>query len=475
MSERALVLSLLRAGDALVHLPAIAALARPERELHLLLQPASRPVAELLAPYATLHFLPANHAGDDPAPVAAALDALAAERFDVVFNLTHRTFAARLAARLGVARVVGLAAVGDRFTMTTPWFDYLNDWGCHAMTSVIHYGDVYCQAVGAPWTDPALRERLGLPTERAASERPLVALQATTSEAKKSWPPARWRALVVELRRRLPEARLVFLAAPSEREAVQAIAGEAEVAVCSLREAAALLAEARLLVTGDTALVHLGALVGAPVLLLSMGSSAFRELGPHGDGHVVLQADLPCAPCAHDPGCLLGADHPCVREIDPAAAAFAAVALATGGEPPAGRGMIAWRAGRDGRGLLAFSPLGPRPVETAAIARLREHLLAALPVEVTGSPAAPTPEAVTDGERATMAALAGALGALGGWLGSGDRVALEAVFAKVEQPFCLEVLRAFALRARTARERGGSLEPLRAEVARLERRLRAAA
>ncbi len=407
MTRRALVLSLLRAGDTLVHLPALAALraADPGLELHLLIQASAGPAVELLSTQAQVHRLPRDYTGGPLEALEPALAPLRALAFGRVINLTLKGSAAALAGSLGGRSQEGLFLHQGRPVTSSPWLNALNDWGTTAPLSVLHYADVACQALGQPWTDPGLRARLPpaaqawWTTQRGrlglGASRPLVALQLTTSEPKKSYPLGRWRALALALAARRPEAQLVALASPAELAAVAAaLAGTGVLPLpCTLAEAARLLADAELLITGDTALVHLAALIGARVLLLSSGSSAFRELGPHGEGHLVAQARWPCAPCAHDPGCLASATtFPCTEALEPGPLADLAAAAVRGDLPTAplaGSGAL-YRAVRDDLGLVRYLPVGGGDGDDACADLLRDHLLAGLPVaQAGGAGAAP--------------------------------------------------------------------------------------
>ena len=481
------MLSLLRAGDALVHLRALAALraADPGGELHLLVQAAAGPVEGLLATQAKVHRLPKDYLGGPLGPCAPMLESLRARRFDLVVNLTQRWFAGELASAIGGARTLGFVVVDGRPGVSSPWLSVLNDWGTQPLLSVLHYGDVACQALGLAAGAPDLRSRLPQPSKdwwRETSGRlfagdgPMVALQLTTSEPKKTYPVDRWRALSAGLAARLPGVRQVALSAPSELEPVSAaLRGTPAIPLaCSLPQAAALLGEAALLVTGDTALVHLGALVEVPVLLLSSGSSAFRELGPAGNGHAVLQAQWPCAPCRHDGSCLASASgYPCAGSVEPGLAVEVAAALSSRGSlpaPPPGGPAVLFRSLLDGRGLVDYQPVGGSPPETACAELLREHLLSGLPVAfappLRGRP--PEKRPLEPGERAPLEEWRGCVSALRGEAEGKDPGAMGRRLPEVKSPFVLAFASAVLARLRDGRrERAGLL----AELVRLEGRL----
>ncbi len=389
MSERVLVLSLLRAGDALVHLPALASLAAPDRELHLLVQAAGKPAAELLAPFATVHVLPINYLGGDVAPIASLLAHLTELAFDRVVNLTLKPFAGELAERIAPGRVEGFILKDGRPKLTSPWLRLLNDWGTAAAVSVVHYADIYSHAVGNPRRDPQLV--LSAEDQRWWSETranipagtPLVLVQLSTSEGKKTYPRALYAELIALLGETLRDAQFLLLAAPFEQAEVESfcatVGSRARPLVCTLAQAACAMRDARLLISGDTALVHLAALCRTRVLLLSSGSSAFRELGPVGEGHVVLQANFPCGPCRHDTSCIVRSDgqFPCTEAIPPGYAAEVAAAMIAGSPLPAPTISIVrtYLSRFDERGLVDYTPLGERSAADVCAAVVRADLL----------------------------------------------------------------------------------------------------
>jgi ADP-heptose:LPS heptosyltransferase len=77
---------------------------------------------------------------------------------------------------------------------------------------------------------------------------------------------------------------------------------------------AALLKECRLVLANDSEPMHLAVAVGTPVINLSVGHVDFRETGPYGPGHWVVQPVLDCAPCDVAESC---AHHRCKELLVP--------------------------------------------------------------------------------------------------------------------------------------------------------------
>lgn len=64
----------------------------------------------------------------------------------------------------------------------------------------------------------------------------------------------------------------------------------------ALLNVAALIKQCRLFVTNDSGLMHIAAAMGVPTVSL-FGPSDMVRNAPYGEGHLVIQATLPCSPC----------------------------------------------------------------------------------------------------------------------------------------------------------------------------------
>jgi hypothetical protein len=221
--------------------------------------------------------------------------------------------------------------------------------------------------------------------------------------ALRRWPPERHALLAAALRRRKPFTAAVL---GSRRERALALkfldvyAREAPGAPAAdltgktgLADLWALLADAGLLVSSDTGVMHMGASLGAPQLAVFAGPAYAHETGPYSDGALVLQGLAPCGPCADGKGC----SRPACRALPPFEAALPlAAGLLEGsaeggagsrggpGHPPPPPGpWQSWRTRTGGRGA-SLVPCGPfpAPLDGSALAGLlfREGARAAVPL-----------------------------------------------------------------------------------------------
>jgi lipopolysaccharide heptosyltransferase I len=97
----------------------------------------------------------------------------------------------------------------------------------------------------------------------------------------------------------------------------------------TLPQLAALLRRAALLVTNDSGPMHLAVAVGTPVVAF-FGPTDPRKIGPYGQGHLALQAEIDCSPCGRQ-RCVQGLA--CLNAISVDDAYAAALRLDRGKNP----------------------------------------------------------------------------------------------------------------------------------------------
>ncbi|HEX4560185.1 MAG TPA: glycosyltransferase family 9 protein [Gemmatimonadales bacterium] len=156
----------------------------------------------------------------------------------------------------------------------------------------------------------------------------LAVLAPGAAHATKRWPTAHWAALAARLTARGVTPVIVGGAADrglaSQIDGVRSVAG-----TFSLQETGALLARARVVVSGDTGVMHMATGVGAPVIALF--GPTVRQFGfqPYGGRAAVLERSLDCRPCSAmgSNRCPMG-HHRCLDDIAPAEVDHAAQQLA---------------------------------------------------------------------------------------------------------------------------------------------------
>jgi heptosyltransferase II len=218
-----------------------------------------------------------------------------------------------------------------------------------------HVIDRYVRALGAAGVRPirrrprlyvtaAHRHRLqGLLADAGWDGAPLLGLAPAARRAGKAWPREHWRSLL-----RLAAAGggtfPLLIGGPGDRGLCEHVLGSERGLVlagrASVLDTAAALEHASVLVTNDSAPLHIAQAVGTPVAALfgpTVPAFGFFPIGPR---DMVLERSVPCRPCSlHGPRTCPRRHHRCLADIEPGAV-FEAVRrmLALPAEPalPAG-------------------------------------------------------------------------------------------------------------------------------------------
>lgn len=152
--------------------------------------------------------------------------------------------------------------------------------------------------------------------------RPCVALAPGARWATKAWPEKHWRELISRFRREPAAPFPVLVGGADEAELCARILGDGVGANLAgrtgLLQTAAVLERCNVLVTNDSAPLHLATAVGTPVVALFGPTVAGFGFAPRGPADVLLQRAMGCRPChLHgEPTCRLG-HHGCLEELLP--------------------------------------------------------------------------------------------------------------------------------------------------------------
>jgi len=342
--NRILVVQLTRIGDTLQSTPLLAGLKAkyPDSHIAVLVRPGLERVIEtnpavdeiiVFDSQPLLDSLIKQDSGGLLRSYDAArrlVDQLRAKQFDVAINLTHSRFSAILLRLVGCPDTRGMALSDD-------WMRVIRGaWPTYFINSVFNRAyndfnimDVYrrfggtdlppCPRPVMPISDDDRTYADGLLRDSGITETDRIAcFQLGASDTSKQWPTQSFAALGDLLVKELG-TRIVLVGTESERplgDQVRAAMHEPAAMMfgnTNLTQLAALLERAEFLVTNDTGVMHVASTVGTPIIALSFSYVYFRETGPYGEGHVVVQAAIECAPCrpnqpCGDPRCKL-----CIR------------------------------------------------------------------------------------------------------------------------------------------------------------------
>ncbi|MGH7570017.1 MAG: glycosyltransferase family 9 protein, partial [Gemmatimonadales bacterium] len=162
--------------------------------------------------------------------------------------------------------------------------------------------------------------------QHGLGDAPVAVLAPGAAHATKRWPVAHWIGLADRLR--AAGYRLVVVGGPADRGVAQQLADDDRAASAagefSLQETGAVIARARVLVSGDTGVMHMATGVGTPVVALFGPTVEQFGFFPYRARAVALERPLDCRPCSAlgSARCPLG-HHRCLVDITPAAVALA--------------------------------------------------------------------------------------------------------------------------------------------------------
>ena len=334
-SKQVLILNITRMGDLAQTVPLLRRLEEesPGVAIDLVIDTRLAPMAELLPGLRHIHtydFKNAfNHAPNDQqesAPlssdIAAWARSLATVGYDRVVNLTFTRWSGLLAAAIGAPDTRGVT-VGQNGAaiLRNPWLTHVVDLHQHRRFNRFNLVDLYALGGSGPGAFTPIHLKIPREAEQWARQfvetriqnQIPVAVQIGASHPLKAWRAESFGRTMAAMNR---ERNVAFvLNSPknevdSVQQAVRAYrqAGGMRHACNIIEDAdvpqlAAVLQRCRLLLTNDTGPMHLAVGVGTPVIDLSVGHVDFRETGPYGPGHWVVQPIMDCAPCSYQQVC----------------------------------------------------------------------------------------------------------------------------------------------------------------------------
>ena len=255
--------------------------------------------------------------------VASWARPLADRRYDRIINLTFNRPSALLSSYIGAPDIRGARSAWDgQSVIDNHWMAYFTDMHHFRSMNRFNLVDVYALGGSGVGTFAPLSVTVTAAAQdwaqrylftAAGGTKEWIAVQAGASDIMKAWRPEYFGRTLAHVSSQWAGG-FVLIGTPAEQETIaqvlqayRAAGGQRPVLNAAgrttLEQLVGLLAECRLLLTNDTGPMHLAVGVGVPVIDLSVGHVDFRETGPYGPGHWVIQPELDCAPCGFDQVC----------------------------------------------------------------------------------------------------------------------------------------------------------------------------
>jgi len=293
-------------GDAVLLVPALRALqaAYPACRIDILAETRNASV------FAFCPFIRNVHRYDTPSGFCAALRG----GYDVVIDTEQWYRLSAVVARLTRAPVLVGFATNDRGRLFTHPIPYARDqYEARSFFRLLEPLGVSAPAgIDTPFlTLPAASVEAAKGLLSPLSGKPFVTLFPGASVAQKQWGAENFKAVAVKLA--ALGMGVLIVGGEDTRAVGEEIAGGG-VALnlagrASLLETAALIGKGRVLVSGDSGVLHIAAGLGTPTVSL-FGPSDPRKWGPKGEQHQVLSFKAPCAPCSR-----FGTIPPCADSV----------------------------------------------------------------------------------------------------------------------------------------------------------------
>ncbi|MEE9296685.1 MAG: lipopolysaccharide heptosyltransferase II [Phycisphaerae bacterium] len=254
------------------------------------------------------------------------LRSLRQQRFDLVVDLQGLFRSGFLAWATGAGTRMGFSAAREMAWMFYTHRVPVEDRDMHAVDrnyrigALLGFDDVPMQFnLGITDDDRTAASGL-LRAAGVAWEMPFWTVWPGARWETKRWPPDRFAAAIdmVQDRYGLPA---VLMGDPGERSLCRQLASatRSKPAVLAgrtgIREAAAVLERAAVVLTHDSAPMHMAAALGRPLVAI-LGPTNRNRTGPYGNASAVLQASLSCVPCYLKRLAQCPYDHRCMNDVE---------------------------------------------------------------------------------------------------------------------------------------------------------------
>jgi len=241
------------------------------------------------------------------------------KEYDLAINLTHSPISALITSLIKAKEIRGFSVdrEGNRL-IKHPWLRYFFNVVPNRDYNPFHLVDMYLKSSdSAPvakklvYAIPDGDERKAddlLRQEGVADGEMLIGIHLGASKSDRRWPVRHFAALADMIARSFG-AKIALIGSGSESGLASEFNEYSSTRAAdftgrtALGELAAILKRCSLLIGNDTGPLHLATAVGTRVVGIFSVNAHYTETGPYGEGHYVIEADLPCVPCGFDVQC----------------------------------------------------------------------------------------------------------------------------------------------------------------------------
>jgi ADP-heptose:LPS heptosyltransferase len=240
------------------------------------------------------------------------------ENYDSVINLTSNETGAFISRGVSGENRSGFYSGPPQIRLKGDWAKYLFASQKCRRLNLFNLVEIQMGMAGVPLKpfpfrapvslDEMRRARSLLDDEGYAAKGRLVALQLGASKLHRAWPVESFSSLADSLLENR-SMEILLLGSTAEKELAAAFLSRVSHPVIDLvgktrmADLPGLLKSCDLLVSNDTGSIHVAAAVGTRALGIYFSTAYFAETAPFGEGHVVLQAEMPCCPCHTEDMC----------------------------------------------------------------------------------------------------------------------------------------------------------------------------
>ncbi len=254
--------------------------------------------------------------------IHAFIETLRERNFDLVINISSDDLSALLAYLLKVNDTKGVTYTADGFRYHKhKWMIYFFSLLKHRIYNSFNMVDIHLGVGEIPFG----KGRLFLPIDgesKAFSERFyaengvtnsdfVVGFQLGASRAHKTWPAKYFARLGDELIKNVGDppsfgregAKIILFGHPLEVQLGKDVCNLMNnkpinaIGKTNIKQLGAMLQRCQYLISNDTLTAHIAAAVGTKVIGIFLSTCLVHDTAPYGEGHLLLQPNLPCQPC----------------------------------------------------------------------------------------------------------------------------------------------------------------------------------